>query len=36
MPEVPEKSEALRKAEKSAYYPFISVGVYEFERRMML
>lgn len=36
MPEMPEKSEALRKAEKSQVYPFISCSVYEFERRLTL
>lgn len=29
MPEMAEKSEALRKAEKSQVYPFISCSVYE-------
>jgi len=33
MPEIPEKSELLRKSEKSKLYPFISVDVNEFERR---
>ena len=36
MPEVSEKSELLRKAEKSKLYPFISVEVHEFERRCQL
>ena len=36
MPEVPEKSELIRKAERSKLYPFISVDVYEFERRSQL
>jgi hypothetical protein len=30
MPDIPEKSEALRKAEKSQIYPFISCSVLEF------
>lgn len=33
MPDMPEKSENLRKAEKSKLYPFIDVEVFEFERR---
>lgn len=33
MPEIPEKSEALRKSDKSELYPFISCGEHEFERR---
>lgn len=36
MPEIPEKSEALRKSEKSALYPFISCNEHEFERRQVL
>lgn len=36
MPEIPEKSEALRKAEKSQLYPFISCSVQEFERRLVI
>jgi hypothetical protein len=33
MPEIPDKSEGLRKAEKSSIYPFINCGEHEFERR---
>lgn len=33
MPEVPERSEPLRKAQKSQIYPFITTTVFEFERR---
>lgn len=33
MPEQPEKSENLRKAEKSKILPFIKVDPYEYERR---
>ena len=33
MPEQPEKSENLRKAEKSKVLPFIKVDPYEYERR---
>lgn len=36
MPELPEKSENLRKAEKSKLSPFIKVDIYEFERRQMI
>ena len=36
MPDIPEKSELIRKAERSKLYPFISVDVYEFERRSQL
>jgi hypothetical protein len=33
MPEIAEKSELLRKAEKAKLLPFVSVDFYEFERR---
>ena len=36
MPETPEKSEPLRKSEKSKVYPFISTDVQEFERRQTI
>ncbi|EAR91082.3 hypothetical protein TTHERM_00430030 (macronuclear) [Tetrahymena thermophila SB210] len=36
MPEIPDKSEPLRKAEKSQLYPFIGCNVYEFERRLTI
>ncbi|CAD8123858.1 unnamed protein product [Paramecium sonneborni] len=34
--EIPEKSEKLRKANKSKLYPFVNVDVNEFERRQLL
>jgi len=33
MPLISEKSVALRKAEKSQFYPFTDVKIMEFERR---
>lgn len=36
MPETAIDSESLRKAEKSAIYPFISTTEHEFERRQTL
>lgn len=36
MPEIPEKSENLRKAEKSQYYPFISSDVNEVQTEIFL
>jgi hypothetical protein len=33
MPEIPEKSEKLRKANKSKLHPFVNVDINEFERR---
>lgn len=36
MPELPEKTEPLRKAEKCALYPHISIKENEFERRLTL
>ncbi|KRX02221.1 hypothetical protein PPERSA_04843 [Pseudocohnilembus persalinus] len=36
MPEISAKSEALRKADKSQIYPFISCSEHEFERRQVI
>lgn len=36
MPEIPEKSEQLRKADQAKVMPFITVDPYEFERRQVI
>jgi len=36
MPDQPEKSENLRRAERSKILPFVRVDQYEFERRQTL
>ncbi len=36
MPELPEKSDQLRKAEKAKLLPFVSVDFYEFDRRQTI
>ncbi|CAD8197924.1 unnamed protein product [Paramecium octaurelia] len=36
MPEIPEKSEKMRKAIKAKLHPFVNVDVNEFERRQLL